>query len=106
MNETPRIAPRTIALAAAALIVLAGCVWYFFGRTSSEEIVGIGAGPSSGSEAIFIALATQLGTISFDTAIFGDPRFSALQDIHTNVVPEAAGRRDPFAPLSGVSAGR
>jgi hypothetical protein len=53
--------------------------------------------PLSPAETTFVNLATQLEPLGFDTAILSDPRFMALVDIHTAVIPESAGRRDPFA---------
>jgi hypothetical protein len=37
--------------------------------------------------------------------VFSDPRFMALTDIHTAILPESVGRNDPFASISGVSTG-
>jgi hypothetical protein len=78
-----------------ALIVTAGYLLFFKAPapavTSTE--------PTSPEEIAFVNLASQLEPLGFDTSIFSDPRFAALVDIHTPVIPEAAGRRDPFAPL-------
>lgn len=51
------------------------------------------------AEAQFVTLSAQLVPLSFDTSILTDPRFTSLVDLHTIVLPEAIGRRDPFAPL-------
>jgi hypothetical protein len=53
----------------------------------------------------FLNLSSQIGPISFDTSVFSDPRFMALTDIHTAILPESVGRNDPFASISGVSTG-
>lgn len=55
--------------------------------------------PTSPEELTFVNLTSQLEPLGFDTSILADPRFMALVDIHTAVVPESAGRRDPFAPI-------
>ena len=57
--------------------------------------------PTSEAEAVFVNLASQLVPLSYDTTILSDPRFTSLVDLHTAVLPEQIGRKDPFAPLSG-----
>lgn len=54
---------------------------------------------TSDAEATFVNLTAQLEPIGFDTSILSDPRFTSLVDIHTAIVPEPTGRRDPFAPI-------
>lgn len=58
--------------------------------------------PASDAEAQFIALTAKLDPVTFDTKILTDPRFMALVDIRTAIVPETSGRTDPFSPLPGV----
>lgn len=92
--------PTIIAIVVAILGVIAYFVWL---RPQPEPNVSFdGTMPSSEAQATFLELAEQLNTISFDTSIFNDPRFRALVDIKTAILPEAAGRTDPFAPLPGV----
>lgn len=55
--------------------------------------------PTSEAEAMFLSLTSQLTPLSFDTGILTDPRFTALVDLHTAILPEQKGRRDPFAPF-------
>jgi hypothetical protein len=99
---------RTTTIYIALGIVVLGIVAYFFmGRTNELPTVSIsGVAPTSEAQATFISLAAQLEPISFDGRILSDPRFTALQDIHTGIVPETQGRTDPFAPLAGVAASR
>ncbi len=93
---------RTISIAVAVAIVLLGAIAYLaFFRPDTTPAVSATGAPTSGAQADFIDLSAQLTPISFDTSIFSDPRFMALQDIHTSIVSEAAGRKDPFAPLTG-----
>ncbi|MBU2103671.1 hypothetical protein KKD81_02535 [Patescibacteria group bacterium] len=86
-------------------VVVLGVAWYFFmGRTSEiDTITTDSAMPTSEAQTTFLLLAAQLEPISFNPKIINDPRFLQLQDIHTSIVPEAEGRTDPFAPLSGVT---
>ena len=65
---------------------------------SSEDVVEASI-PSSEAEAVFLSLTSQLEPLSFDTSILSDARFVALVDLHTAILPEPQGRRDPFAPL-------
>ncbi len=86
----------------ALIIVIIGAAAYYMNKGGSDETVSESGPPSSDSEATFLGFASKLETVSFNPAIFSDPRFTALKDIRTAVVSEPTGRRDPFAPLSGV----
>ena len=66
--------------------------------TSSDAVVTASV-PTSDAEAQFVNLSAQLVPLTFDTTILTDPRFTSLVDLHTVVLPEATGRRDPFAPF-------
>lgn len=85
------------------VVVIAG-IYYGFFNGEKGAIVTSSAEPSSTSEATFLGFAGELETVTFDSTIFSDPRFTNLKDIHTTVVDEAAGRRDPFGPLTGAAA--
>lgn len=65
--------------------------------TSSEVVSTSDVG--NDAEAQFVTLSAQLVPLSFDTSILTDSRFTSLIDLHTIVLPEAIGRRDPFAPI-------
>lgn len=91
----------------AAAIVILGVIGYFVWMNGSDEsgdVTITADGPASQAQATFLTLATQLATVSFDTNVLSDPRFTSLVDIKTTILPEASGRKDPFAPLSGVAA--
>lgn len=88
----------TIILSVIALVVL-GAFYYFFFQGSDVPVVSLERAPGTTAEVTFIGLAAELGPIDFNTAVLDDPRFAALSDIKTAVIPEAAGRADPFAPL-------
>lgn len=88
---------KTIILSIAALVVCAGAYWFFFtGQGNSAPLTASPA--STGVQATFQGLGLQLGSISFDTSIFSDPRFASLVNLSTPVAPEPIGRTDPFAP--------
>jgi flagellar basal body-associated protein FliL len=93
---------KTILLIITALIVAAGAYWYFFVDAGNDAPLTASAPTQNASQAQFQALIAQLRPINFDTGIFNDPRFFALQDLTTPISPEPTGRPDPFAPIPGV----
>jgi hypothetical protein len=82
-----------------AAIVLVGGFYYFFIYTRQDSSVLSSTEPATEAELSFISLFGELGAVTFDTRLLDDPRFSALVDIRTPIVPETAGRKDPFGPL-------
>ncbi len=102
------ISQNTIVIIAFGLIVAAAVGYLLFEKpsvstTTSTDTTTTSTGPASGAEATFVNLVSQLDSVTFDTSILSDPRFTGLQDIHTAILPEASGRPDPFAPLSGLT---
>jgi len=98
---------KNLTYIAVGIIVLGVVAYFFIGRSAPEDTITVfGDAPTSLAQTTFLNLAAQLDPVSFDATVLSDPRFSALQDIHTSIVPEAQGRIDPFAPLSGVAAPR
>lgn len=95
---------NTIILIIASLVVAGGAYWYFFTDSPKGGEGSFTAGSSqSAAQAQFETLIGQLGPISFDLTILSDPRFTALVDLTTPIEPEPTGRKDPFAPIPGVS---
>jgi hypothetical protein len=86
-----------IALVVGAVLIVAAVYLLFF--QSPSTVVVVEGAPTSPEEQNFLILANQLEPLSFETGVLSDPRFMALVDIHTPIVSEPAGRRDPFAPL-------
>ncbi len=99
MNTNSFHISRTVGIAIAAGLILIAAVSYYFIRKPELPTVTTGGGPASESEANFIMLASQLDSITFDTRVLSDRKFLSLVDIHTAILPEAQGRRDPFAPI-------
>ena len=81
------------------LAVLASLFWG--GGGAPAPVVSPQGPAGSAAEIRFSGLVAQLNGLSFETDILSDERFISLVDIRTAVVPEAAGRADPFAPLAG-----
>jgi hypothetical protein len=88
-----------------ALFVAAGTYWYFFQSPAQDAPLTTSSSSDNAAEQQFQSLVSQLQPISFNTSIFSDPRFMALVDLSTSITPEASGRLDPFAPVSGVAGG-
>lgn len=97
-----KIDSNTTLLIVATLIVAAGAYWYFFTGTGNEPPLTTTTVENQ-AQTQFQMLVSQLQPVSFDTTIFSDPRFMALTDLATPVLPESAGRLDPFASIPGVS---
>ena len=82
----------------AVMVLLAGIYWYFFLGKGPEVPLSASA-PTDPSEQQFLELSSKLSSISFDTTLFSDARFTALTDLTTPIALENQGRPDPFAPI-------
>ncbi|HEY4522846.1 MAG TPA: hypothetical protein VJK73_00530 [Candidatus Paceibacterota bacterium] len=94
---------NTTILIIASLVVAGGAYWYFFTGSPASEGSFTAGSSQSAAQAQFETLIGQLGPISFDLTILSDPRFNALVDLTMPITPEPTGRKDPFAPIPGVS---
>lgn len=91
---------NTLIFVLCLVIVLGGLGYYFFFFNSdTDAALTASGGTASDAELSFITLVGKLDPITFDTTVLSDPRFISRQDIRTAIVPEATGRRDPFAPI-------
>jgi len=81
------------------LVIAAGAYWYFFTGTGNQPPLTARNAIENKAQTQFQALVTTLTPISFDTAIFSDPRFTVLTDLTTQITPESSGRIDPFAVI-------
>ncbi len=86
-----------ISIIIGVVILLVAGYMLFFQQPASSAVTATEA--SSEAEVTFVNLAAQLEPLGFDTSILANPRFLELVDIHTIVLPEVSGRKDPFAPL-------
>jgi hypothetical protein len=93
---------RQLMIALGGVILLAIIYFFFFSSPSSPDLTSSGV-PASPTELFFANLQSELTPISFDTALFDDPRFNALVDIRTAITDETKGRQDPFAPIPGTA---
>lgn len=92
---------NTLIFLALGVVLVGAAAYMFFAGGDDGAAVTATEGPLTDAEFTFITLASQIDRIVFDTAILDDPRFQALQDIRTAVIPEASGKNDPFAPIGG-----
>lgn len=98
-----KLSKKSLPYVALVVVVVGAGLYYLWGRPSETgPVVTSEATPQSSSEATFLGLANELNTVSFDSTLFSDPRFTSLKDIHTNIVAEPIGRRDPFGGLAGI----
>lgn len=95
---------NNIILGILGVLVLAAAAYMLFFRGGNEEGAITEEGGGSDVESQFVNLTAQIDPVTFDMDILSDPRFTQLRDIRTAIVPEATGRTDPFAPLSGAGA--
>jgi hypothetical protein len=87
----------------ALFVVIVGAIAYYATKDGGNmDVITEGEAPSSSTEATFLGFSSELESVTFDSTIFSDPRFTSLRDMRTTVVEEGKGRRDPFAPLTGV----
>lgn len=92
---------RNILVTVGLGVVVAGGVWYGMTSNSSpallttEDVSGVG----STAERELIDTLLALREVSLDGSIFSNPAFLSLRDFGIQIVPEPAGRRNPFAPL-------
>jgi hypothetical protein len=85
------------------LVVLGAVAYLLFGQGQTDPAVLITDTAITERELVFVNLTAQIEPIKFETGILTDPRFLALVDLSTAIVPENTGRTDPFAPIPGVS---
>lgn len=96
-------------------IFAAGALWYGMSQSSSEPssaIVTGGAGETVDATGAIVAgtaadpetqkildILLALRSVKLDGTIFSNTAFMSLKDMTTKIIPEPAGRPDPFAPL-------
>jgi hypothetical protein len=91
MNQTTGL------LIALAALLLGAAAYLIFGVDNSAAALQATSAPATVAETQFLGLAAQIEPVTFDSSIVEDPRFTALQDLRTAIIPETSGRPDPFA---------
>jgi hypothetical protein len=84
-------------------VLAAGAAWYLFLRdtTTTPLLVTEDLTTTTGADKDVVETLLQLRAITLSGTIFTDPAFVSLQDRGTQIVPEPAGRSNPFLPLAG-----
>lgn len=87
-----------IALLGVAIAV--GAWWFLKGEPQDDDLLATQT-PSGGIvDKELVGSLLQLRAVSLGGSIFSDPAFMELQDFGTQIIPEAVGRPNPFAPTS------
>ncbi len=92
-----KLSKNTTILIVALVVTIGVAGIVLFNATRTDPAVITETEGSSESEMVFINLASQIDAIHFSTDLLNDPRFLILEDIRVAVIPENAGRKDPFA---------
>ena len=101
------------------VIILAFIAYsYFISGNASQSSSGIskqavtsttsatpGASALDGPGKDFVTQLLAIQNIKFNLDLFNDPVFKGLQNYHQDLVPQEAGRPNPFAPLDGMASG-
>ena len=83
--------------------IIAGAAWYGLSSSSApvpDLVTSAPLGqPANKADQELVATLLALRAVKLDGGIFGDPAFLSLKDFSTEIVQEAVGRTNPFAPL-------
>ena len=88
-------------------MLVAGGIWYGLSSSSSSSSLVTTPAPVSAATAAdkdLVASLLTLRAVKLDGTVLTDPAFLSLRDFSTEIVPEAVGRDNPFAPLSSQAA--
>ncbi len=83
------------AVVAVAVVALS---YYLWTSASDTPLLTTTEETSPLSQEILTTLG-QLNTLQLDPALFKDPVFMSLSDFGSEIPPQSAGRRNPFAPI-------
>ena len=89
-----------------AALLGAGALAYTLLRSSdaTELVSGESQDPVVAKQsAEILTLLHALKRLSFNEALFNDPRFRSLVDFSVELTPEPKGRRNPFVPFGNES---
>jgi len=81
------------------IMIAFGIYSYLFKGKDEAPLTAETVTAASPEDQDLIALLLELRSISLDEGIFTNPAFHSLQDFSQELVPEAVGRPNPFAPL-------
>jgi hypothetical protein len=88
------------------IIVIAGA-WYGLSSSSAPaantDTALTSTGTDNGGDTEIVSSLLALQAITLSGTIFSSPAYATLQDFTTAIIPEPAGRTDPFAPITAQS---
>lgn len=88
------------------LVVIAFFAYqYLFVSTPQPSLSVTTVASTTAADQDLIGLLSTLRGITLDQSIFADPSFQSLADFSRELVPEPAGRQNPFGPLGNAPAG-
>ncbi len=91
---------QTIILVIVVVVIAFFVYTYFFtGKNDSAVLQTEEISVEAPVNQDLVSLLLELKSITLDESIFSDPAFTGLQDFSQELVPEAVGRVNPFAPL-------
>jgi hypothetical protein len=84
------------------LVIAAAGGYLFLNRDAGELILEDEAVPSDvlANTQLFMERRAVLDSITLDTAVLSDTRFTSLRSYTSPVAPRPVGRPNPFAPVS------
>lgn len=83
------------------IILITGGVWFGMSGNTTTPVLEKTPVQSAANpvDQDIVTILLTLRTVKLDSAILKDPAFMGLKDFSTQIVPEAVGRTNPFAPL-------
>jgi len=72
---------------------------FIYMKSAGSVSPPLSASSPTSSNAQLERTAHILSSLSLDTSLFSDPRFTALSDITVPIASESVGRPNPFAPF-------
>ncbi len=86
-------------LGGAAVLVVCALIYFVWSSGGSTALLTSSADTTSPLSAEILATLSSINSIKLDSGVFKDPVFVSLTDFGVTIPPEAAGRRNPFAPV-------
>ena len=82
------------------IVLVLAVAWYMLSGSSAPAPTLTSTDVSgNAADKNLVSTLLALRAVKLDATIFADPSFLSLRDFSTQIVPEPAGRDDPFAPL-------
>lgn len=99
-----RFSPTSVLSVIGIAILVAGAIWYGMsqGSVGSTSLISTQSIGNSPDERELVETLLALRAVTLDGTVFNEPAFLSLRDFGTQIVPEPAGRPNPFAPLTGT----